>query len=159
MERIRSWFKNMGQKIEMFAMIMFIVNSVIFALVGLVIIFFGIKQNDFKWFILSIFIAASAVILGILLSYVGQWLLYGFGVLVENAELSMEKEKNKSVQHMKTEQIQHMKTEQIDLKKIADNLDTVRPKAPGWTCPNCGEQNPDKKDKCEICGNLKMKSQ
>ena len=69
-----------------------------------------------------------ALVIGCLLSWVGSWILYGFGLIVESAE------KN------------------LHVSSAAPYVGIDAAFLPKWTCPKCKSENLQSKVQCQKCG-------
>ncbi len=79
-------YQNIGGKIKGFARAVFIVSASIMSLGGLVMISGGIAAESAA---LS-FTGLAVMILGVLVSWLSTWLLYGFGELIEKTSMNEE---------------------------------------------------------------------
>lgn len=114
-------FENIGGKIKGLAKIICWIGIIISVL-------FGIRLMG-QAGVVGIFYMA----IGALLSWVGSFVLYGFGDLVESANIIC------NLLVSKGEQVEHQKT------KLADT----------WKCKNCGAENNFSSSQCKGCGQYK----
>lgn len=73
-------FNNMGRKIKVLAKILCWIGIIASAVFGFL---FGTKDDE----TLSLIIGIAIIIFGTLFSWIGSFLLYGFGQLVENSDI------------------------------------------------------------------------
>ena len=71
-------YKNIGCKIKGLATVIFIVEAVVSLIYGLVLI----ASSKF-----TIVFGILLIVFGPILAWVGSWLLYGFGQLIENSDI------------------------------------------------------------------------
>ena len=74
-------YHNIGKKIKTLAMVGFIVETILLALYGVLIV---AENRDF------ILIGLLVILFGPVLAWVGSWLVYGFGQLIENSDIVAE---------------------------------------------------------------------
>ena len=74
-------YHNIGKKIKTLAMVGFIVETILFALYGVLIV---AENRDF------ILTGLLVIILGPIFAWISSWLVYGFGQLIENSDMIAE---------------------------------------------------------------------
>ena len=74
-------YHNIGKKIKTLAMVGFIVETILFALYGVLIV---AENRDF------ILTGQLVIILGPIFAWISSWLVYGFGQLIENSDMIAE---------------------------------------------------------------------
>lgn len=99
-------YDNIGSKIKTLAQVVFIIMAVISIISGILIIFSHISGiliifSDGGAFIIGILTAG----IGVLLSWIGTFFLYGFGQLIENTDILVKESKKPSngIQRISTE--------------------------------------------------------
>ena len=148
-------FENIGRKIKSFARIMFVIE-VIGSLIGAGIAGAGFKNVDGAVGIL-VFILLAAVYIG--LSYLSVIFTYGFGDLVDNAEIIRENIEsarwNDSVEVNTVPERKYSTPVTYNLggKPIFKDRESARKNTEsGWKCMRCGAQNENGSSKCANCG-------
>ena len=124
-----SMFKNIGSKIMILAKVNFIIGVIASSAVGIMIAIRFAELSDWYGVLLCLLIVG----VGSLLAWIGSFVLYGFGKLVqsnENIENYLTSKSNNSIQH-------------IQSKHVNDNL----------TCSNCGNKVNNDSAFCNNCGN------
>lgn len=113
-------WNNMGRKIQALAKVM-CWFGIAAAIAGAIVLF----QNYY-----TVAIGVFTIILGPILSWVGSWVLYGFGIIVEKAE----------------------NTSTVNVKESSSDNSNVNSYLVGnWTCPNCKTDNPRSRATCQNC--------
>lgn len=82
METIKGWYKNIGEKIKMLAIIMFLVVAVVSIIMGIAIIIAGIVDGYGE------LIGGGLVVMlvGPIWAYISSWVLYAFGDIAVNCK-------------------------------------------------------------------------
>ncbi len=118
-------FHNIGKKIQVLAKIVAIIGVAVSVIAGL----FVLLESS-----VGLIIIAG----GALLSWIGSLMTYGFGILVEQAEVSLGKTKaSENEEPVAEPEVQHK---------------PPKPHVPGWSCVHCGARNPLGVHKCIKCG-------
>lgn len=137
-------YDNIGSKIKTLAQVVFIIMAVISIISGVIIIF-----SDDGAFIIGILTAG----IGVLLSWVGTFFLYGFGQLIENTDILVRESKKQStgIQRISTESNEN----DISTKKVAESMKNSQAYSSTTSanvkrCPLCGERITSKT--CNFCG-------
>ena len=137
-------YDNIGSKIKTLAQVVFIIMAIISIISGILIIF-----SDDGAFIIGILTAG----IGVLLSWVGTFFLYGFGQLIENTDILVYKvkETSKNIQKVSTDNNQ----KDISTEKVAESMKNSQASSSTTSenvkrCPLCGERVTSKT--CNFCG-------
>ena len=137
-------YDNIGSKIKTLAQVVFIIMAVISIISGVIIIF-----SDDGAFIIGILTAG----IGVLLSWIGTFFLYGFGQLIENTDILVRESKKQSngIQKISTESNEN----DISTKKVAESMKNSQASSSNTSatvkrCPLCGERITSKT--CNFCG-------
>ncbi|MBE6619271.1 MAG: hypothetical protein E7626_05770 [Ruminococcaceae bacterium] len=84
METIKGWYKNIGEKIKMLAIVMFLIEAFASIIAGIALMVSGIVAEDGG---LVMFVAGFAcMIVGPFVSYIGSWAAYAFGEIATNCK-------------------------------------------------------------------------
>ncbi len=161
-------FENVGRKIQGLAKAVAILGIVISVFVGL----FYLMETPSGLLIM---------LLGSLSSWIGSFTTYGFGVLVEHAEVSLGRsapptgyvpsagfaqrpyyapnttqaplgnDPHYGEQNPVRNQAQ---TASVKFEQPGQHIDNIprAPQTPGWTCPHCGNRTPFWMTRCQTCG-------
>ena len=153
-------YDNIGSKIKNSAKAVFLFESFIAVVGGLLIISYD--DNLFLAGLLIIFIVP-------LVAWVSSWLLYGFGQLIENSDIIAEEYKRKNTKHHKKIAENKEQKEKEDLVAIEAFINTTSTKDEEFidiSCPDCNAtlsytkmqlQNNDKTS-CPMCdATIKLK--
>jgi hypothetical protein len=136
-------WSDMGQKLKVLAQVICvlgIIASLVYAIITWntqdlseqTLSYFGNQQNQVSTF----WPGLKTLIIGCLLSWVGSWILYGFGLIVERAENGYSFS-DKGI-------------------KLPDG--GVMPAIwSTWTCKKCKTENPQSRSVCLNCGEIKSK--
>ena len=137
-------YDNIGSKIKTLAKEIFIIIASLSLIAGVLILF--IVDNGFIIGILTVGI-------GVLLSWVGTFFLYGFGQLIENTDILVRESKKQSngIQRISTESNEN----DISIEKVAESMKNLKSNPSNTStnikrCPYCGERITSKV--CDICG-------
>lgn len=137
-------YDNIGSKIKTLAKVIFIIIASLSLIAGVLILF--IVDNGFIIGILTVGI-------GVLLSWVGTFFLYGFGQLIENTDILVRESKKQSngIQRISTESNEN----DISIEKVAESMKNLKSNPSNTStnikrCPYCGERITSKV--CDICG-------
>lgn len=137
-------YDNIGSKIKTLAQVVFIIMAVISIISGVLILFI-VNYG----FIIGILTAG----IGVLLSWVGTFFLYGFGQLIENSDILVREAKKQSngIQRISTESNEN----DISTEKVAESMKKLKANRSNTStnikrCPHCGERVTSKV--CDVCG-------
>lgn len=152
-------YDNIGSKIKTLAQVVFIIMAVISIISGIIIIF-----SDDGAFIIGILTAG----IGVLLSWIGTFFLYGFGQLIENTDILVRESKKQSndIQRISTDNNSNstnttggastftqtnFKPAQATPTTHTINFTQSPTTATNFKrCPRCGERVTSKS--CDVCG-------
>ena len=130
-------FDNIGGKIKSLAMF--------FCCIGVIVSFvFGIVLITKKFFLWGILV----IIIGSLMSWIGSWVLYGFGQLIENSDILVSrnfKSEKRSSRIMPAKNIVGQK----DSANTATS-NSVKSSVHQWRCDSCGSMISE--NICPVCG-------
>lgn len=141
-------FDDIGGKIKGLAS--FICWAGIIACVILGIVMIVNATSGYRTDSAMVFLGIVTIIVGSLLSWVGSFVLYGFGELVENStELVILKDLERK-EAKRREDAERDKT----TPATQSNASTRVAYSNFWTCPKCGKQNPPSTTTC-LCGGEK----
>ena len=76
-------YNNIGGKIKMLAKILAVVGVVISLLGGIGAIIFGIYSQDSTIVLIMIISGVAFALIGALFAWIGSWLLYGYGEIID----------------------------------------------------------------------------
>jgi len=132
------FFGNIGGKLKKFAFVIAIIG-IVFSVIGGVAIWIGgegffytgRRYGDGYCFLSGLLV----LVVGSLASYMGSWMLYAFGTLVENTQRIADKLTGTSV----------------TVPSSADSTESAAPLYT-WKCPSCRAENPAHKGVCPKCG-------
>lgn len=79
-------FNNIGGKIKGLATAMTIIGFVIFGIIGLMFILGSLAYGDEEAFV-GMIGGVLTIVIGCFISWIGSFLMYGFGELIENSEI------------------------------------------------------------------------
>ena len=131
-------FDNIGKKIKGFAKLVCWIGIIASCIVGLVLLIVGANMYAGEMFILMGLCVAA---IGSLLSWLGSFMTYGFGELIDKTAgiymLMGGKEDEKTV------------PQQTSLDETSN---VVRKSVDSWICPNCGRKYEFWVKKCVQCG-------
>ena len=116
-------YENIGGKIKGLAKTVFIIMAVIWAISGLAFMVIGGG--------IAILLGPLIGGIGVLLSWIGTFFLYGFGQLIENSDILVKEAKKQSTRPVNFAQ---SSTTATNFKR----------------CPHCGERVTSKS--CDVCG-------
>lgn len=129
-------FRNIGSKIMILAKVNFIIGVIAASAVGIMIAIRFAELSDWygdEYAAYGVLLCLLIVGVGSLLAWIGSFVLYGFGKLVqsnENIENYLTSNSNNSIQY-------------IQSTNVNDNL----------TCSNCGNKVNNDSAFCNNCGN------
>ena len=136
-------YENIGRKIKGLAIIVFAIMAILSVVAGVFMLF-----RDNGGFLIGILIAG----IGILLSWIGTFFLYGFGQLIENTDILVYQAKNtsKNIEKISTNNDQ----KDVSEEKVAESIKSSKQSAPNTSatvkrCPYCGERVTSKV--CAVC--------
>ncbi len=124
-------FREIGAKIQKFTKLVTIIEILICIILGIII-----ACIDSELILLGLIV----IFVGSFISYCSAFAIYGFGIIVENAEENLSKAKNDIKSPTNTEISAESKTEEKT----------------HWTCQYCGVTNSLNLSKCEICGKERL---
>ena len=137
-------YENIGGKIKGLAIVVFAIMAILSVVAGVFTLF-----RDNGGFLIGILIAG----IGILLSWIGTFFLYGFGQLIENTDILVYQAKNtsKNIEKISTNNVQ----KDVSEEKVAESIKSSKQSAPNTSatvkrCPLCGEKVTSKT--CNFCG-------
>ena len=137
-------YENIGRKIKGLAIVVFAIMAILSVVAGVFMLF-----RDNGGFLIGILIAG----IGILLSWVGTFFLYGFGQLIENTDILVYQTKNmsKNIEKISNNNVQ----KDVSNEKVAESIKSSNQSAPNTSatvksCPLCGEKVTSKT--CKFCG-------
>lgn len=147
-------FDNVGRKIKALVKIVFII-SCIGAGIAVFISFIGAcgSKDGSGWagFFIALLSAAAAVFF----SWIGSFVLYGYGEMVENSDITQYYTKKIYDElHEEPNETTH------NTGSHSSSMSNFRQQALGtnyncWTCKNCKEDNPNTSVFCQNCGDHK----
>lgn len=135
-------YDNIGSKIKTLAQVVFVIMAIISIISGIVIIL-----SDDGAILIGILSAA----IGVLLSWVGTFFLYGFGQLIENTDILVREAKKQSngIQRISADD----NSTDIATEKVAQSIKNFASPSASTTakrCPYCGERVTS--STCDVCG-------
>lgn len=141
-------FDNIGGKIKGLASFICWVGIIACVIIGIVMIVSA--TSGYRTDSEMVFLGIVTMIVGSLLSWVGSFVLYGFGELVENsAELVYMKDQEMMAAKRKEEAEKGNKN-----PAMHSGTSSRVSYSNFWTCPRCGKQNPPSTSTC-LCGGEK----
>ena len=153
-------FDNIGGKIQGLAKVICWIGIIASVIAGIVMIYDATSRyytdTELVW------LGIAVAIVGSLLSWVGSFVLYGFGELVENSDeivYELQKKQSGSVT-IEGSAPRVMARPYIGKDPYAAAAEAAekRPGSDGgktWTCPYCFSKNPTDSMKCKSCGSPK----
>ena len=137
-------FENIGDKIKGYASFTAFLGMGLSIVIGLVLSRLGAISNEGSLRFCGIVIGIG----GCLSSWVGSFVLYGFGQLVENSDILVLEAKKKPVTiSTASRQCTNNSDENTQASPIQVHYDPASP----WTCFNCDTTNPAKNQYCKVC--------
>ena len=137
-------YENIGGKIKGLAIVVFAIMAILSLVAGGFMLF-----RDNGGFLIGILTAG----IGILLSWIGTFFLYGFGQLIENTDILVYQAKNtsKNIEKISTNNDQ----KDVSKEKVEESIKNSKQSAPNTSatvkrCPLCGEKVTSKT--CNFCG-------
>lgn len=131
-------FDNIGGKIQVLAKIICWIGIIACIIVGIIII---VNATQYRYTRTDeVFIGIVVIIGGSIFSWIGSFVLYGFGELVENSSLIRYElsKRNSSSNTLETSSV----------------LQSESTSEPFWVCPHCTKHNPPTLQVC-VCGTRK----
>ena len=144
-------FKNIGGKIKGLATVICWIGIIISIIVGIVF-FIEAGNAGRSRRTTAIITGVGTIVGGSLVSWIGSFLLYGFGQLVENSD-KVAKSNEELIKLKRTDitnlrslesqiKSQESKPKEPPIKKQEEKpFDYDTPKEGDWICPNCGQRN------------------
>ena len=132
-------FDNIGGKLKTIALTAAIINMIVFAIGGIVLIF-----------IESFWMGLLFIVLGVLVSWLESTTLYGFGELIEATVQN--KDYLKKIADSMERQEKERAADSMN-KKESPAQDTIKSVQTinGWICKNCSTWNEDANQFCKMC--------
>ena len=137
-------FDNIGDKIKGYASFTAMLGMGLSIVIGLVLLRFGAISNEGSLRIYGIVIGIG----GCLSSWVGSFVLYGFGQLVENSDILVSEITKKSVTIPTASRAY---TDNSEENTQESPIQVYYDPASPWTCFNCNTRNPAKNQYCKSC--------
>jgi ABC-type nickel/cobalt efflux system permease component RcnA len=124
-------FENIGKKIQGVCKTIFVIQVAVILIIGMGVIMIGAEAQSYDDSVGLLCSVAGIliIIVGILISWLGQLRLYAYGKIAESCEYMM-----KSMERM----------ENMQISQNPQNLER--------TCANCGEVLEDDAVYCPVCG-------
>lgn len=163
-------YDNIGSKIKTLAKVVFVIMAILSVILGIVVAATAVEDYNEEKAPLGLLIAG----IGILLSWVGTFFLYGFGQLIENSDILVREAKKQSngIQKISTESTSNTssatnttvgtsKFAQMNFKSTQPAQATPTTHTINFTqssttatnfkrCPHCGERVTSRT--CDVCG-------
>lgn len=126
-------FKNSGRKIMDFAKILFVIQLVLYSILGIILIILGIDNEE----VMQAVTGAVILIVGNVSAWLNNILTYAFGALVGKTE----------------ENAENTKAMLGKMDTIISKMNAPAAEAPkDWFCTECGTKNDPESAFCKECG-------
>lgn len=138
-------YDNIGGKVKLLAKIVFIVEAIVAVIAGIALL---ATDDSFA------FVGLLTLFCGPIIAWVGSWILYAFGVLVEDVHIIRNGEA--TTVEATTVEAKHKPDFKSDTEEISDNTpviyETVIPiydkKYDIYVCPSCGSELRKGQEQC-----------
>ena len=133
-------YENIGGKIKSWAITIFVIEAIAAVISGLVLLF-----SD------AALAGLLTIVLGPLVAWIGSWLLYGFGELIET-NAANESNTREILKYLKKQAAGEQTNDEAITRIIAPKAPvlTNKPVPGGWKC-TCGRNHADYESSC-VCG-------
>ncbi|MBE6879245.1 MAG: hypothetical protein E7490_00220 [Ruminococcaceae bacterium] len=144
-------FNNIGRKIKSLVKVLFVVSCIGAGILVCLCVAFTFQYKIPEVALFGLLIAAAIVFF----SWIGSFVLYGFGDLVENSDITQYYTKKIYDElHEEPNETTH------NTGSHSSSMSNFRQQALGvnhtcWTCKNCKEDNPNTSVFCQNCGDHK----
>ena len=133
-------YENIGGKIKRWAIALFVVEAIAAIIGGIIML-----SNDVN------LAGALSLIVGPIAAWVGSWLLYGFGELIET-NAANESNTREILKYLKKQAAGEKTNDEAIVRAIAPKAPVLnsKPVPGGWKC-TCGRNHADYESSC-VCG-------